>query len=254
MKKLLCLVLIASFILSLAGCAASSPNDNYPSNNNGGLQIDGITSDDGGSWWNDLFGGTGGGKNESAPADPSIGMSPEEPDVDVEEPSDNTYFENPFVNTKDEPVSTFSADVDTASYTYFRKLVQSGYNLSELIATAGKSIRTEEMINYFNYNYDAPVEGELFSKTVAMTKSPWNHNSYLLMVGIQAAEIQEESKNNLVFLIDVSGSMGSSDKLPLLQRSFAHLVDNLDADDTVSIVTYSGVESVVLEGCAARRT
>ena len=163
------------------------------------------------------------------------------------------FIENSFISTEQENVSTFSADVDTASYTYFRKLVNQGYALNELIATAGSSIRTEEMINYFNYNYPSPKEGELFSTTVEIAPCPWNEEAELLVLGLQADHIELATKNNLVFLIDVSGSMQSKDKLELLKKAFTHLVDKLGDDDTVSIVTYSGKEEVVLEGCSGSK-
>ena len=163
------------------------------------------------------------------------------------------FLENEFISTEDENVSTFSADVDTASYAYFRNLVNSGYTLSELIATAGRSIRTEEMVNYFNYNYPSPKDGELFSTTATVADCPWNEEAKLLVLGLQADRIELAQKNNLVFLIDVSGSMNSPNKLELLKKAFSHLTDKLGADDTVSIVTYSGKEAVVLEGCSGSK-
>ncbi len=163
------------------------------------------------------------------------------------------FLENPFISTQDESVSTFSADVDTASYSYFRKLVEQGYSLDELIATAGNSIRTEEMINYFDYGYSAPGENELFSKTAQIAPCPWNGDAMLLILGLQAVETPIAAKNNLVFLIDVSGSMYSADKLELLKKAFTYLVDNLGADDTISIVTYAGNERVVLDGCSGSK-
>ena len=158
-------------------------------------------------------------------------------------------IENPFISTADENVSTFSADVDTASYAYFRKLVEEGYSLSELIATAGSSIRTEEMINYFDYGYASPAEGELFSTKVQIAPCPWNNETSLLVLGMKTAETPIAARNNLVFLIDVSGSMRSSDKLELLKKAFEYLVENIGEDDTISIVTYAGEERVVLDGC-----
>ena len=157
--------------------------------------------------------------------------------------------ENKFIKTSEEAVSTFSADVDTASYAYFRKLVKSGYKLSELISTGRGSIRCEEMINYFDYDYQSASEGELFGVNAQIAPCPWNDSSVLLMLGLKAEEIEPSANNNLVFLIDVSGSMNSADKLPLLKNTFSHLVDNLGFGDKVSIVTYSGEERVVLEGC-----
>ncbi len=160
------------------------------------------------------------------------------------------FIENNFISTADENVSTFSADVDTASYSYFRRLVNQGVPLSTLIKSDGSCIRTEEMLNYFNYGYAEPAEGELFSTTVQIAPCPWNEEASLLMLGLQAKKIEYSQKNNLVFLVDVSGSMNSQDKLGLLKESFSYLVSQLNGDDTVSIVTYAGAERVVLDGCS----
>ena len=157
-------------------------------------------------------------------------------------------IENKFINTSSEPVSTFSSDVDTASYAYFRKLVNMGYKLSQLKNTGKYAIRTEEFVNYFNYSYNEPKDGELFGITASASVCPWNKDNVLLTVGLKADDAVEKTKNNLVFLIDVSGSMNSEDKLQLLQKSFTHLVKKLSEDDTVSIVTYAGSEKVVLDG------
>lgn len=162
---------------------------------------------------------------------------------------EDTLVENPFICTQTQPVSTFSADVDSASYTYFRKLIAAGYSFEELAATAGKSLRTEEMVNYFDYACPAPEEGKLFGYKAQVAPTPWNNETALMMLTLKTEESAQHSKNNLVFLIDVSGSMTSEDKLPLLKKAFAHLVDKLDGDDRVSIVTYSGAERVVLQGC-----
>lgn len=164
------------------------------------------------------------------------------------------FVENDFIKAENAPISTFSADVDTASYTYFRKLVQNGYSLSELTATAGYSIRTEEMINYFSYSYNQPADGELFGVKARISPCPWNSESVLMVLGLQTAVLESKTDNNLVFLIDVSGSMSSEDKLPLLKKAFSYLTAQLDANDTVSIVTYSGKEEVVLEGCSGSKT
>ena len=252
MKKFLCLILATVLTLSLASCGASESHNGNSSN--GGLIIDGISADSSGKGGlGGLFDNIFGNNNSQSPSSPSMGI----PDIYIPEDNENQNntmnFENPFISTKDEPVSTFSADVDTASYTYFRNLVESGYNLRELQSTAGNELRTEEMINYFNYNYPTPNENELFSKNVQIAPTPWNSDSQLVVIGLQAKEAQIASKNNLVFLIDVSGSMDSNDKLPLLKESFKYLVDQLNSDDTISIVTYSGSEAVVLDGCSGAK-
>ncbi len=159
----------------------------------------------------------------------------------------------PFVSTAENNFSTFSADVDTASYTYFRKLVNSGYDWHSL-RNSGSAFRTEEFINYFKYDVATPGEGELFGVYTEMTPCPWNSGSMILRMTLQAPEAPASAGNNLVFLIDVSGSMSSADKLPLLKKAFSYLVGNLTPADTISIVTYSGREAVVLDGCCGGDT
>ncbi|MBQ9086614.1 MAG: von Willebrand factor type A domain-containing protein [Clostridia bacterium] len=162
------------------------------------------------------------------------------------------FFENPFMSTAEQPISTFSADVDTASYGLFRKLVNNDYTLTQL-QEQGKSFRTEEMVNYFKYDYPLPEEGEVFGQTASMIRSPWNDDTYLMVLGLTTEAIREKGQNNLVFLIDVSGSMASADKLPLLKNAFSCLISSLDERDTVSIVTYSGKEEVILDGVSGNR-
>ena len=175
-----------------------------------------------------------------------------------EDPAPDGYdqekvIENPFVPVSENAVSTFSADVDTASYTMFRRLVKQGYSLSELRSTAGAGIRTEELINYFKFNVKAPENGELFGVSMRLIGCEWNGESSLLTVSLSTEVPQTRKANNLVFLIDVSGSMSSEDKLPLLQKCFSYLTSALGEDDVVSIVTYSSGEKVVLEGCEGNK-
>lgn len=153
--------------------------------------------------------------------------------------------ENGFINAKTSPLSTFSIDVDTASYS----------NIRRMLMTQGKmppkdSVRIEEMINYFSYDYKKPEkENGKFGFDFEMGDSPWNKNNKILRIGIQGENLKENKKpkSNLVFLIDVSGSMDSSNKLPLLKESFKKLVNNLDPNDRISIVVYAGRAGVVLE-------
>ena len=174
--------------------------------------------------------------------------------IDVGSEDYGKFIENEFISTLETPVSTFSADVDTASYAYFRKLVNQGYNLTSLKSVAGSSLRTEEMVNYFKYSYNGPTkDNELFGVNVEIADCAWNENAKLMVLGLQSEEIEIASSNNLVFLIDVSGSMRSDDKLELIKKSFSYLVQNLGADDRVSIVTYSGKEEVVLSGCEGNK-
>lgn len=162
-------------------------------------------------------------------------------------------IENEFLSVKEQPLSTFSADVDTASYSNVRRMIQDGYELDWI---PKDSVRLEEMINYFDYDYDGPRAGEPFGVNTEIATCPWNEDSYLMMVGLQTEEVDfsEAAPSNLVFLIDVSGSMYDEDKLPLLQQSFAMLSSNLTAKDRVSIVTYAGDDQIVLQGAKGSDT
>ena len=155
--------------------------------------------------------------------------------------------ENGFRSVAASPFSTFAADVDTASYSNFRRQVLDDGTV------VPDSVRIEEMINYFRYDYPQPKEGDPFSVTSEIAPCPWNEDAKLLLIGLQAKELDPESmpQSNLVFLIDVSGSMDSPNKLPLVQRSFMTLVENLDENDKVSIITYAAGEKIVLDGTPA---
>ncbi len=155
--------------------------------------------------------------------------------------------ENGFQSVLTNPLSTFAADVDTASYANIRRMLLAGETVP------ADAVRIEEMINYFDYDYPAPTDGAPFSVTTQIAPCPWNANAKLLLVGLQAKKIDESERpqSNLVFLIDVSGSMDTSDKLGLAQQAFLLLTDELRPGDRVSIVTYAGTDSVVLEGAGA---
>ncbi len=175
-----------------------------------------------------------------------IGMRPDlgDPEFNTEEYSAIT--ENSFKSTVSDPLSTFSADVDTASYSNLRRMIRQGDNIPT------DAVRIEEMINYFHYDYPEPAAGEPFSVTTEIAQCPWNRDTKLLMIGMKAEEIDltDRQPMNLVFLIDVSGSMYSADKLPLVQKSFGMLTEQLNKNDRVSIVTYASGDAVLLEGCA----
>ncbi|MCC0030024.1 MAG: VWA domain-containing protein [Brucellaceae bacterium] len=151
---------------------------------------------------------------------------------------------NPVKAVAEAPVSTFSADVDTASYSMVRRALKQG-----ILPDPG-SVRVEELVNYFPYAYPGPDSAETpFKATVTVTPTPWNANTKLLHIGVKGYDVTpaERPRANLVFLIDVSGSMNEADKLPLLKSAFRLLVDRLQPDDTVSIVTYAGEAGTVLE-------
>ncbi len=176
--------------------------------------------------------------------DVMLGAVPEteEPDWNTEEYND--IKENSYMSVAANPLSTFSIDVDTASYTNLRRMIRDKEDIPE------SAIRIEEMINYFNYDYPEPNGDEPFSVTTEISDCPWNTDTKLMLVGLNAEEIDmsERAPMNIVFLIDVSGSMDRMDKLPLVQKSFSLLTENLTAQDRVSIVTYAGDDKVVLEG------
>lgn len=151
---------------------------------------------------------------------------------------------NPVKSVLTDPVSTFSIDVDTASYAYARQAIMSG-RLPE-----ADSVRVEEMINYFPYDWKAPEKADqAFKANITVMPTPWNANTLLMHVGIKGYEVQQQEQKpaNLVFLIDVSGSMDEPNKLPLLKSAFRLLVNKLKPTDTVSIVVYAGNSGVVLE-------
>ena len=147
-----------------------------------------------------------------------------------------------FKNAAQTPLSTFSADVDTASYANVRRLANDGYNIPS------DAVRIEEMLNYFDYKYKQPSEKGKFNVHYEYTDCPWNKDAKLLFMGIQAKELEKEPASNLVFLIDVSGSMYSNDKLPLVKDSLKKLVNETTRNDRISIVTYSGMEKVIVAG------
>ena len=160
------------------------------------------------------------------------------------------YLDEPgFTSVAAQPLSTLSADVDTASYCNLRRMVNDGTATDMIPAGA---IRTEEMLNYFDYDYAAPTGDNLFGVTARAGVCPWNPETLLLVLGFstEARDAADPQGSNLVFLIDTSGSMDSYDKLPLLQEALGKLVEQLDERDRVSIVTYSGDESIMLEGAS----
>lgn len=151
---------------------------------------------------------------------------------------------NPVKQVASEPVSTFSIDVDTASYSFVRRALNAGH------LPPKDSVRVEELINYFPYSYPAPETAETpFKPTVTVFPSPWNTNNKLVHVAIKGYDLKaaERPRANLVFLMDVSGSMQPEDRLPLVKNAFRLLVDQLKPDDTIGIVTYASGSGIALE-------
>ena len=162
----------------------------------------------------------------------------------------NEIVENPFVKTDFAADSYFSMDSFTASYSNLRRYINNKMNLpSDLI-------RTDELINYFSYDIEKPTDGNAFSSTVEMGDCPWNEEHKLLTVGVATKEVKriENNGNNIVFLIDVSGSMNSTNKLGLIKESFKLFVENLDSSDIVSVVTYANGVNTIFEGRYVEKT
>lgn len=176
------------------------------------------------------LGGRVGGLNRRAP---------------VESTANESYAalqENAYRDVKDEPLSTFSIDVDNASYSNIRRYVTSYQNIPK------DAVRIEEMLNYFDYDYPEAKGKHPFSVYTEVATCPWNEKRQLVHIGLQGEKMNPNRvpSNNLVFLLDVSGSMSSPNKLPLLQKAFNLLVDQLDDKDKVSIVVYAGASGLVL--------
>jgi Ca-activated chloride channel family protein len=164
---------------------------------------------------------------------------------------DYTKFnENVFKMAISDSLSTFSIDVDTASYSNVRRFLTSGQ------LPPADAVRIEEMVNYFKYDYPQPSGDKPFSVNVEYAPCPWNKEHDVLLVGLQGKEYSRNQlpASNLVFLIDVSGSMQDQNKLPLVQKAFVKLARTLTPQDVVSIVTYAGSESVVIDGARGNET
>ncbi len=149
----------------------------------------------------------------------------------------------PAMRVAETPVSTFAVDVDTASYANARRMLRQGQMPSP------DAVRTEEMLNYFRYDYARPTDrSQPFSITTDVSTTPWNPNSRILRIGLRAWDVasNERPAANLVFLIDVSGSMDDADKLPLVKHALSLLADRMRHDDRVSIVVYAGAAGLVL--------
>jgi Ca-activated chloride channel family protein len=149
--------------------------------------------------------------------------------------------DNPFLNVAENPLSTFSIDVDTASYSNVRRFLTSGS------LPPKDAVRIEEMINYFDYAYPGPVDGKPFAAHLEVAGAPWNPEHRLLRIGLKGRELRaERPPANLVFLLDVSGSMEPENKLPLAKDSMRLLIDQLRDNDSVAIVVYAGASGLVL--------
>lgn len=167
----------------------------------------------------------------------------EDVDIDINTEEYNYYAENQFLSVAEHPLSTFSTDVDTASFTNVRRMLENRQNIDP------NAVRTEEFINYFNYEYEYPTGDDKIAINTELSDCPWNSEAKLMQIGLQAKDIDvQDIDSNIVFLIDVSGSMADANKLPLVTQAFAMLAENLGENDRISIVTYAGRDTIELEG------
>ncbi len=168
--------------------------------------------------------------------------SADKPKEDFNTEEYNSLVENIFQETKSNPLTTFSIDVDRAGYSNVRRMLNAG------MMPAKDAIRIEEMVNYFDYDYPQPTTNEPVTINSELSDSPWNKGLKLLKIGIQAQKISTENlpASNLVFLIDVSGSMATPERLPLVKQALYLLTDQLRLQDKVSIVVYAGAAGLVL--------
>ncbi len=159
----------------------------------------------------------------------------------------NQINENPFYNTEYAESSYFSMDSFTASYSNLRRFIENNQKIS------GNIIKTDELLNYFTYDLETPKGDETFKVTAEMSVAPWNEEHHVITIGVatEEAEYIESDGNNIVFLIDVSGSMSSSNKLPLLKDAFLLLLEKLNPSDRISIVTYASGVDVKADGIFA---
>lgn len=250
---------LLTVLLFAAGCAcpASEPatSADYPASNDAGVKADtnkSIVSDESQA------------REEPAEACAEEPKATEEPAFDMvfdapicedyweeppQEPTNEEYSEfteSTFLSPIKSPLSTFSIDVDTASYSNIRRFLNNG-SLPPVDA-----VRIEECINYFMYDYDNPIGKHPIGVDVTISNCPWNNGRYLARVSVKAKELDlsEAPSGNIVFLLDVSGSMDNPDKLPLVKSALTMLSDNLNSNDKVSIVVYAGASGVVLDGCS----
>lgn len=237
MKKTMAVILAALMIISMAACGGKSGSNGvvYPSSHNGAkLAMDTAPEM----------------KDSGYVVSDSLNFYPEEiPEMSPEAFNTEEYNEikeNSFIKVSTMPLSTFAADVDTGSYTNFRRMVLAdNYALSQIPSGA---VRIEEMVNYFDYTVSNKSEGA-FSVQYETGICPWNSEHGLLMMTVEANKKDVDNKgNNFVFLIDTSGSMRAANKIDLVKESFKLLTESLTENDTVSIVTYASDAQIVMEG------
>ena len=181
---------------------------------------------------------------------PVASLQMDEPEPELRPPLDREQYElieeNPFRLAAAEPLSTFSIDVDTAGYANVRRMIRQGKR------PPVDAVRIEEMVNYFRYSYPEPDGAEPFSVSAEVAGCPWREEHRLVRIGLKAQDVdwRDRPASNLVFLLDVSGSMNSPDKLPLVKKAIKMLVETLDGYDRVAVVAYAGAAGLVLDSTA----
>ncbi len=238
MKKVMATALVAAMMMSVVGCGKKSDekytngDHNYPTSNE--ITVEAVVETDG--YVNEYT---------------DIACGSEEDSFYYNENGEpyntneyNDYEENSWQSVANSPLSTFAADVDTASYSQIRNCIQNGSEVDPGM------VRIEEMINYFHYDYEKPKGDDKFGVCTEYMNCPWNPDTKLALVSLstEAIDFSEAPASNLVFLVDTSGSMFDSNKLPLAQQSLCMVAENLTEKDRVSIVTYAGDDMVILEG------
>lgn len=236
----------------------SAPSKQAPQVAAGGLSLKGSGLGGGGQGLAGIGSGRLGGSHafRGAPGKPSAVLAPPpaptsapiERDVEMNTENYAHVTENPFLAVHSQPLSTFSVDVDTASYSNSRRFLADG------ALPPKDAIRIEEWVNYFAYDYAQPTGNAPFAVNTEVTSCPWNSAHKLVRIGIKGKEMREENvpARNLVFLLDVSGSMMSPAKLPLVKRGLALMTDSLRPQDSIAIVVYAGNSGLVLPATSGR--
>lgn len=257
-KRLLSLALVLGITLSLSACGSNQRIGSVAPNITGGVQFDGVIGFDvaqnDGAFVQQPANSSNSYKTDSMTPTtnnivPDPGIMPD-PGYTLEEPDWNTegynYIEeNSFRQVSVSPLSTFAADVDTASFSNVRRLVVDRSTITP------SAVRLEEMLNYFKYDYEAPAENDEvpFAVTTEVAECPWNPDNMLLQIGLRTPEIDTSDmpKQNIVLLLDVSGSMNEQNKLPLLKQAMGLLVENLSNRDALTVITYSSSYDVLVD-------
>ncbi|MDE7216075.1 MAG: von Willebrand factor type A domain-containing protein, partial [Clostridia bacterium] len=167
------------------------------------------------------------------------------PDISIDSMPENGIKENPVINTAEQNDLYFSVDAHTAGYSQLKNMILSGYNYGSL----AQYVQIDHMLNYFKYDYSTPQDDELLAINASLFDCPYNGEKKLLRIGLTSKQVEIESvKNNIVLLLDVSGSMSGDTKIELMKKAMIQMVENFNNDDIISIVTYSDKTKVIIDG------